>query len=514
VSAFARLLDCSVELEIGGRQCGTISSITTAINEATEIKWSSFHKPDSDAVRTLNKAINFKELLKATSEKPCQKILSRHTKSLVAVDTSDTPGNLFAVGPNGNVYPLSGKTDIISALCPMFLEIKHSGTGHGAMMIGSDYQVLQQAAERILVVGSTNASIAESIVIACTARSAWIFTFQRNVMCQRGRGYETLIVSRIRHKDVFRVWSSYTIRSLENPYWFLTDDGYQLLEGIRRFANPYLCISKLISSSNHRVYGVSLPRVYSGQYSNGIKETVTEAVASTYDFCIKIVTDDESYMREATITQAVARQFEANQRQHYLIACIPTSDALDDTLARGADEMQLGQMVADDPDRFVEGKDFPFGLERTAAVLDSHQFDINPKLDRINRYTHPCFWLDAACIPDCNKPGGLIVMKYGRIVPRYVDKRVWVANLFDELELIHQSGFFHCDVRPCNVLQFGERYCLIDFDRAVHQNDPTVTFVKGGLYDSRPASLQSCRVGDTVYWSQWLDYEMVLNTVI
>jgi hypothetical protein len=522
IASFNRYLQSNIGLVIGGVTCRDQYSVTAAINAAEESSWKSHHKTDVSKVTELNNAIPLQAALRANSEDPCQTLLRDNIDLLHAVDTSLVHANMFylshKVGGTNNVYSLSGKMDLVSKLCPMFLEIKHSGPGASTGMIATDFDVIKQAAERVFVLRSTNALLGEAVVIACTARSSWLFHFERNVLCDRGNGFETLTVTRIPHEEIFKVWVTYTALTMRRPDWFWTEDSVKVLEGIRCFNNPFVCVSQLISSANHRVYGVSFPRLYEGEHLNTHKESIVGATAASFDICIKIINDDEEYAREAAATRAIAHAFKTANKEHHLITCIPTSgrepqtdhddgevtdgEATDGEVAELLSNVRISELCKN---------------ERQVAIDDTKKFDAGVCDDSrvCKQHTHDCRWLNAAAMVPINKPGGIIVMKYGG--PAKVDgsnRQKWVADVFDDLEVIHKAGYFHCDVRTSNVRVFQNKFRLIDFDLSVNKQNPRVKFVPGWQFRCRPESLRHCQVGDTVTWSERLDYEMVLNTVI
>lgn len=78
------------------------------------------------------------------------------------------------------MYPLSGKPDLLSVLCPMILEMKVTkGTSSGQNDI--DVSVLAQCFERIYSLQDTNGMFKTIIVLALTGTEVWMMEFSRDI---------------------------------------------------------------------------------------------------------------------------------------------------------------------------------------------------------------------------------------------------------------------------------------------------------------------------------------------
>jgi serine/threonine protein kinase len=90
--------------------------------------------------------------------------------------------------------------------------------------------------------------------------------------------------------------------------------------------------------------------------------------------------------------------------------------------------------------------------------------------------------------------------------------KAWMGGVLHSLAACHTAGVCHCDIRWCNVMQFGANggIQLIDHDCAVNIGD-SVRFAGGGQYDMRPYSLRHHRLNSVVTKrTTEMDKEMVM----
>jgi len=110
-------------------------------------------------------------------------------------------------------------------------------------------------------------------------------------------------------------------------------------------------------------------------------------------------------------------------------------------------------------------------------------------------------------------------MRYGHRVQIDESNRGDIADsVMKSLEAVHAAGIVHCDIRPSNILRFGDdadsnKYQLIDFDHAVDANDE-VTFGDGRQYECRGRRFRTCYIGENVSWGTGDDYQMLVGTLL
>jgi serine/threonine protein kinase len=88
----------------------------------------------------------------------------------------------------------------------------------------------------------------------------------------------------------------------------------------------------------------------------------------------------------------------------------------------------------------------------------------------------------------------------------------WTTCVHRDLAVIHSAKYCHCDIRPSNVLKFGDTFHLIDFDLSVPIGG-TVVFSEGGQFDYRPTSFLTVSCGEDVTWDEKHDYAMVTMVI-
>ena len=103
-------------------------------------------------------------------------------KLKIAVKTQIRYSTCLVIGANDAIYTLTAKPDLSSNVAPMYLEIKPSGeSASSTVLTESDMDIFHQALDRVFVIRCTNATIKTHVTFAVTARSAWIFIFNRDI---------------------------------------------------------------------------------------------------------------------------------------------------------------------------------------------------------------------------------------------------------------------------------------------------------------------------------------------
>jgi hypothetical protein len=334
-------------------------------------------------------------------------------------------------------------------------------------------------------------------------------------------------------------------RTAAHPGWYLTEDGAHLRSTVSCIADPALCLTKLISKSSCRVYGVSLPRLIDVLTPGGRTVTVIGASLQKPDFAVKVIPGDKEFDWERTVAEAVCSTYNSmycDGTPHHVIGthCLRSAcssrrtdlaahtQAADDTQSlevihpreEGDARELVPAVVMNEPDGeegdLSRAAECPTdaccaSLDAVKAFLDGLQ--VRSECAQLERRfcasASPCRWRHACELSEGT--GGTIAMRVGKRVGKlsFADSKLWQRGVFRTLRAMHQAGYFHCDIRPENVLLFGEEYQLVDYDRTIRQDRPTVLFQRGAQYDQRGASLLDCVVGERVLWSAALDYEMV-----
>lgn len=101
-------------------------------------------------------------------------------------------------------------------------------------------------------------------------------------------------------------------------------------------------------------------------------------------------------------------------------------------------------------------------------------------------------------------------MKPGQKVP-ITQNNIWevVEGVVKSLRLTHSARICHCDIRPSNILKFGNEYQLVDYDLS-NPIGTSFRLTSGALFENRGSRLRSAKVGENVSWTAEDDYEMLI----
>lgn len=167
------------------------------------------------------------------SESLAQTKLATDLKTCGGLDTSTTSGGNFLEpkqmfydnGPIDNVFTLTGKPDISSAIGYVYVEIKATGVDPAVGLVGLDFEVLDQAINRVYTIRNTAAHARLVVAFAATGRSAWIIIYNRDLADGMG---EAVHLYRIQHNVIFTLF-----RALQQPWThFWTQDGPLLVAAL------------------------------------------------------------------------------------------------------------------------------------------------------------------------------------------------------------------------------------------------------------------------------------------
>jgi hypothetical protein len=499
----------SVTVSVNGVRFPNSGNIVDALKKDTDI--TPFSSPYVNEVEAaeLYRLMDLQTALRQAKEQPGQALVSSFADRLKAVDTSkDASYSLFHMPRQTRhtdaVYPLSAKVDIISNLCCMLLELKNSGVTDSDSLTDVDADALQQAVDRVFVFRATSAWLKDVVVITVTGRAAWLLEFSRDVRKYGKAEFEVLHISRITHCDVWRVWTAYSAKSVENSHWFLTPDAKHLVSTLSCITNPVSCISQLIASSRHRVYGISFLAMLEQSSLGDRKAQVIGASLRKYDICIKIFEDDTDFANESRAAMAVREKYlqEFPDKLYYVLNTHKVSDGR--ILATTAAETEEPSA---DTDHVVWAASYVSAISAPSQLV--------PLNRREKLGGSKLGWMRTEGYGYTEVKGGTLVMRPGQQVTlssQIVNE--WNACVIRDLRIMHKAGFVHCDVRPANTLLFGDTYHLVDFDLALPKDAATFTFVQGGQYDHRPSRWQGARVGEEVEWSTYDDLGMVISVII
>lgn len=478
----------------------------------------------------------------STSEGDAQKVLTDAAEELGGMDTHKLRSSFCmpqTVGRHHNVYKANAKIDFTMRDGPVHIELKASkaiSVDVNGDLVDADFEVIQQAVERAFVARCTDAALCAFVVLAVSDRSAWEVQFQRtleNYQTSREKDsntkdkhFEQILIHRIDHDDIHKLWCGYQGMSKKKPLWYLTKDGTVLRSTLRCLtAEPRLCLSQLISSSRHNVYGITLPNIYDSLDGRGHTIVTCGVTAIRHDLAVKVLQTIGEFQLEAPVAAAVCGEYNSdNGPHHHVLGVHGVADDPVDDAVEADDLAHLAELF--DESATLEAAGVKDGLEKADEIIKTQRFLIHIK-SRLQSTvfrrqplgtTDACKWTH---FQDSTVPGacgGAIVMRVGTPVTLSMNTLdSWLAGVMKTLRAVHKAGYFHCDIRPKNVMMFPDGCQLIDHDLAVRQTANIFKLEPGGQYDMRGISLAAVTTEEDelpVKWTSMLDGEMVIACVV
>jgi hypothetical protein len=450
--------------------------------------------------------------LKSTSESTGQNAVGNYVERLKAVDSgTDGSFGLFflprSVGDYNIVYPLTAKADFISKLCPMLLELKNSGLEESERSTDADVESLFQAVDRVFTFRSTLGLIKDAVVLASTGRFGWLLRFSRDIHKYSDEDFEILSITRLTQLDIWRAWTGYTNMSMRCHQWYLSPDARHLSSTLAAITHPFCCIVRLIASSRHRVYAVSLPRLFEERQLSGTRTRTLGTTPHIVDICIKVIDSSADYLKESAISLSVCaeslRQYP--ELGHYLLNV--------HSIAQGAFTTMMTPKVDEEQQQYPIDSYQQSAARYLESVLSKSVVATELTPQAMCSYSK-LDWMSVARYGYDGVAGGTLVMRPGELVPlSNAILESWCGCVFRDLQIVHDAGYVHCDVRPSNVLKFDHHYRLIDYDLALDKKNSEFTFKPGSQFEYRPAQYKHAQVGDKITWTPQ-DYISMITAVI
>ena len=555
-----------------------------------------------------SKVIGWQKLLSSgAKEDVCQAEINAVLVN-VAADTSASSCGMFKPAREmclnddtvveAAVYTPTAKIDSTGVDSPQAFEIKTSpqtrkaaagdagvqgaaGPSCAGPAVDSDIDLLEQVLVRMSVEIYCNALISNFTVLAATGRYAWVVIFERKLEFfnapEEDGVFETVIIRRILHNDLLKIFFSNVERAAQEPGWYLTTDAAHLVNTIGRLSNPGLCSTRLFDKSESNVYSVCLPRTYKAK-----NRRIIGPATSHVDLMIKVVHSQRSFDIESSALVEIATAYNnmeprRTEDRHYALGTCSLCTVAHMTVAEEAVLVSAmgGAQIANDcdgdevndeahqgntgqqgaptaptvtvelaPDLPAEGPvaapATPFELRLSISALTSTFWTEFDSIDAsfadfsqrpLHRFPHPCVWRDIGKLERMllSEPltGGTVVMRVGVPLSKVVQKvRVseWREGVCKCLLAGNMVKWSQGDTRLRNTLLFGHHIQLIDYNHAVNLNAVAADgntpcgqrrFVEGSLFRSLGSRLASVvmTLETNVDWISADDYEMAMRSM-
>jgi hypothetical protein len=376
---------------------------------------------------------------------------------------------------NSSVYLQTCKPDGTSTVAPMDLEIKSDcKTGDNPTTL--DWQVLNQAVERVAVRMHLSGYLKFAVAFAVTGRSAWCVLGKREFLTNKSeKQIVSLHIERVKHVAVKKLWLGITRKSEAEPTFFLTEDGPLIWAALNNVGLlPWLCRIKWLASSMSRVYAVTKPKYYTW---GGNQKTLGINATDSATYALKVVRGTTDYDREVAALTAVATETDSKKLDFYALGCF---------------------------------KNERIGSTRFAGHASWADLGIEKPLPDANH------WWGRRCF-DRDEYGGVIFMRVG-IDDSTVPWTDLVGGACESLRLAHSAGYLHCDIRRSNIMKFRNKWCLIDFGLSLplsKSNSDAYELEPGAQADGVGPRVRGCYdQEENIHWTIGDDYEMLLKMLL
>ena len=347
-----------------------------------------------------------------------------------SVDTHTSLGDAVEFMPPRNfsddvvAFTNTGKADSTSTVRRMVFEVKSKGC---------EDDLLLQMLERFTALDMSHL-LKNVLVFGATPTEAYVFIGTRSIPESRQEdNVKSLYLFRTTNDLILQYWWR---ASQCTPLSFLTEDAPFVLHALMQMKiDPWLCRVRLCGWSQSRVYDITLPKrvKWSTGKFDGHKHCIG-AVVDAVTFALKVISDNKAFQKEETALQAI--------RPSFLLGTLSFCDAA---------------LIHTVPNK----------IDIKKRMKSMHTARVNNLLASADENG---WWRN---IPTCPSTGGVVVMKYGKpLIPDSFsyDMQLQMFNdCFQCLMEMHNKKFCHTDVRLANILQFGDKFGLVDFGEAVRR---------------------------------------------
>lgn len=298
------------------------------------------------------------------------------------------------------------------------------------------------------------------------------------------------------------------------PLDFLKNDGPSIIAALKAVdIDPWACRVKRINITGSPVYSVNRM----GKFKWGNKLNVDGiAMDKIGDFALKLVEtpclfDDEhaALSAIAAVAQKQSAQFHALGSIKFKEIPLDSGDGKEsESSEEGADHPSVGKKNGIDDNG--GGGNFPLTIynEDLWGIINNGGDHSNDK--------HTALWWQFPGLSVTQRSYyGAIYMRVGRPVEDTASPKELANGVSASLELTHQAGYLHSDIRKSKVLLFDKiGYRLVDFGLSCGQNSGKYDLGPGAQRDSVGNRIRNCLdKGIPFEWTVTDDYQMLLSMI-
>lgn len=372
--------------------------------------------------------------LRDTKEDTVQTSLNSHLTLLRAIDTHLSQLRMDFKYPVGNpaAFQPSAKPDLTATLLPLFWELKDrqrlapvKNKGEAKPSFNApEWNVLEQAIERVLVRSQLSAFLSFVCCLATTGMRAWVVYVTRDLPKAAGETPSLeLHIWQVPIEALATLAFALNSKSVADPSWFLTSDGPAIIEALTSIGvSPLQCRVKFIEQSMDRVYLLNLPVE--------AHRSPFQVFANCASLALKVVGGDR-YTQEADALRKIAKS--GGVAGFYALGAAPSTEAV------------------------------WFKKEEKKEEDGATLF-----LSELAKVGHEGWWSTERSPQN----GGVIIMRPAATnLPTGEGRGAIVAGVRRTLAAAHKLDIVHTDIRHSNILYFGavpgeensEGWQLIDF---------------------------------------------------
>lgn len=362
-----------------------------------------------------------------------------------------------------------------------------------------------QALERVNSSLDVSHFIIQSTTLAATRYAGFVVIGKRHLPKERSDFNEKIIsIFKVAKDDLDNMWQLATPQVINWDLLF-TDDGPALWHTIMFIGtNPVFCRVYLKGWSISRVYVVGFPSMYT--FPDGIRPDEDDAEnedksskkksrtypgipTNGYSLALKVIKDQDSFQRENIALQAIARQYQAEDRifRFYAIGFIDFSlSPLNLIYYEGQQDL----LVTLSPE-----------LQQT--VFDTLKNITEPSAARP-------WWNES---PPSPTRGGVILMRVGENISDFMEPRELFDGALESLHVAHRAGFCHRDLRKPNLLIFDGKVQVVDFGDAIAEKIEVEQQRGGARENFMPIRVKNLQRKEVYPWKKDDDIEMLARAI-
>ena len=427
------------------------------------------------------------ETLKTSTESAAQELLranwicateNTEDKYCMAISTDSTNLNIpcFKYTGNEGITPVSsGKCDVSSMVMPMGLEIKSDTTEHL-------YQVIAQMFERVHMTAIMGEHLCRIVHFCSTGSDSWMLVLERTIeevtsgsSCLR----ENYKLIPINGEDILHCWRAVTSRAMKDPRYFAHPDAFILQDALASVGLPMShCRVKLQKISTSRIYYVHEPI---------LTPNLMVTIVADPSLAIKVNCTDRA-QNERKILQQLKDCSAADYSLGTLFygrlsgkgtALLPKMEVINPVIRHNWSILASRECWPENNPEYGAFQLFDCTVLHSRSLHDKIALNFatalgekKPKISKSNASKIrsgevKLWWHFSRANIDLSSYTALIMIKGTPLLELTKEEyEPYVQQWRQQLDIIHQAGVLHTDLRPSNIMidRYNMKGYIIDYD--------------------------------------------------